>query len=225
VEPAGAGQLPLPLPGYHHLGATTVDAWSGVLGRLTVTDPGVRAGTFDFVATRFLAKHGLGRGQLAWLEVGWVEPGWSGGGAQRIYTFDSETRSWAFFDEYRIGAGDQVWLYLHSESGADPAVWRAWLWWEQRWHLLSAPELPMPGRAQLEQYLEVHRDQPGRPVPVPPVTVDNVWVRGGPDGQLSRWRAGQVPTVAPLTATDYCLDWKSRYDSWSAGDCAATVQE
>ena len=59
---------PVPQPGYHHLGATTDGGWSGVLGRLTVDDPGVRAGTFDFVATRFMAKASTATG-VKWLEL------------------------------------------------------------------------------------------------------------------------------------------------------------
>lgn len=224
IEPAGSGQLPVPRPGYHHLGATTVDGWSGVLGRLTVRDPQLAAGSFDFVATRFMAKHQLAGGGIGWLEVGWVETGWSGGGAQRIYTFDSHARSWTFFDEYRIGDGDQIWVYLHSDPEAGRVVWRAWLWWAGRWHLLSAPQLPLPDRAVLEQYVEVHQDRPGSPIPVPPIQVDRVQVRDRPGAPLLPWRADRVSTVAPVVATDYCLTWADRYDSWSAGDCAATVQ-
>jgi hypothetical protein len=190
-----------------------------------VTDPGVPAGSFDFVATRLMAKHELGGGQVAWLEVGWVEPGWSGAGAQQIYTFDSAAMSWAFFDAYPIGPGDQIWIYLHSDTGAGQPVWRAWLWWGERWQLLAAPELPVPDRMLLEQYVEVHQDQPGPPIPVPPITVDSVQVRGAPDGPLRPWRQGRVATVAPVTSSDYCLVWEDRYDVWSAGDCPATVQE
>jgi hypothetical protein len=223
VEPAATTGLPVPRPGssYHHLGATTVDEWGGVLGRLTVRDPAVRRGSHDFVAARFMAKRATGDGRVAWLEAGWAEAGWSGRGAQRIYTFDSEAMSWVFFDDYRIGDGDQVWIYLHGE----PRAWQAWLWWGERWQLLASPELPLGRGALLEQYLEVHRSRPGRALSVPPVVVDNVWVRAASDGRLERWRAERVPTVAAPVATDYCLDWQSRYDTWSAGDCAATVQE
>lgn len=225
VEPAGDGALPLPRPGYHHLGATTVDGWSGVLGRLTVRDPGVRAGSHDFVAARFLARQELGGGRVAWLEVGWVETGWSGGGAQRVYTFDSQARSWVFFDDYPLADGDRIWVYLHSEVENGRVGWRAWLWWADRWQLLAAPEeLPVPDRARLEQYLEVHQDRPGPAIPVPPVTVDQVRVRDEPDRPLQPWRADRVPTGSREPGPDYCLAWQHRYDSWSAGDCAATVQ-
>src|SRR5690606_15375150 len=56
VEPAVVGELPVPRPGYHHLGATTAGEWNAVTGRLEVRHTGVRAGAYDFVATRFLAK-------------------------------------------------------------------------------------------------------------------------------------------------------------------------
>jgi hypothetical protein len=227
VEPAGSGQLPVPRPGYHHLGATTVDEWSAILGRLEVRDPAVRAGTFDFVATRFMAKRAAGNGRVAWLEVGWAETGWSGRGAQRVYAFDSEARSWLFFDEYRLGDGDRVWVYLHSDGDGGRTRWRAWLWWGDRWQLLAAPTLPIGGRAQLEQYVEVHldREAAGPAVSVPPIRVDRVRVQAAPDGALERWHAERVATMSPPVATGYCLDWLVRYDTWSAGDCAATVQE
>jgi hypothetical protein len=224
VEPADTRQLPVPRPGYHHLGATTVDEWSGILGRLTIRDPAVRRNSFDFVATRLMAKRGVGSGHVGWLEIGWAETGWSGRGAQRIYTFDSEARSWQFFDGFRLGDGDQIWVYLHSD--ADQRTWRAWLWWGERWQLLAAPQLPIGDRARLEQYVEVHVDRAagGRPVSVPPIQVDNVRVRATPGGPFESWRADRVATLAPPAATDYCLDWQVRYDTWSAGDCPATVQ-
>ncbi|MPZ28077.1 MAG: hypothetical protein GEV12_17120 [Micromonosporaceae bacterium] len=217
--------MPLPRPGYHHLGATTLDGWSGVIGRLAVRDPVVPAGSYDFVATRFMAKQRLGGGEVAWLEAGWVEAGWSGGGAQRVYTFDSQARAWVFFDDYVIGDGDRIWVSLHSDTEDGPPRWRAWLWWGQRWRLLSAPELAMPGRASLEQYVEVHQDRAGPAILVPPVAVDRVRVRDEPAGPFRPWRRDRVPTVFPVPATDYCLAWEHQFDAWSAGDCAATVQE
>jgi hypothetical protein len=223
VEPVDSSRLPLPRPGYHHLGATTVDEWSGVLGRFTVRDPRVRAGTFDFVAARFMAKRTIDPGQVAWLEVGWAETGWSGGGAQRIYTFDSRARSWVFYEEYGLAAGDRVWVYLESGGPA----WRAWLWWGDRWQLLAAPELPLGDRALLEQYVEVHQDGAGAPTRVPRIRVDSVQVRSAPDGGIVDWRPESVPTVTPFTTADYCLDWHRPYQTWSAGTCpaGATVQE
>ena len=79
--------------------------------------------------------------------------------------------------------------------------------------------------AVVEQYVEVHVDAsaPGR-IDVPPVTVDNVRLRPADGGEPRFWRA-DVPT---LTGTDpaqrrlsggFCLDWKTRYDTWTAGDC------
>jgi hypothetical protein len=226
VEPVGAGRLPTPRPGYHHLGATTAGEWSGILGRLTVRDPGLRGGSFDFVAARFMAKRGLADGRLAWLEVGWAETGWSGDGAQRVYTFDSEAMSWVFYEEYALRDGDQIWVYLHSGAEGERTVWQAWLWWGERWRLLAARELPMGGHAQLEQYVEVYQDpdRTGPPVSVPPIGVDNVGV-AAPGRPPVSWRAETVATLAPTPAGDYCLEWVVHYDTWSAGDCAVTVQE
>jgi hypothetical protein len=206
---------------YHHLGVTTAGEWAGVFGRLAVRDPRVRAGSYDFVAARFMAKQHTGGGRVAWLEAGWAETGWSGRGAQRIYTFDSAAMSWRFFDDYRLGDGDTVWMYLHGA----PEEWRAWLWWGDRWQLLGSAALPADGHALLEQYVEVHRATAGPAIRVPPIRVDQVRVRATADGPLESWRAERVPTVPPLAATRYCLGWETRYDAWSAGDCPATVQE
>lgn len=225
VEPTGAGRLPVPQPGYHHLGATTTGEWAGVLGRLGVRDPAVRAGAFDFVATRFLARRGVGNGRVAWLEVGWAETGWGAAGRQRIYTFDSVAMAWTFFDEYEIGDGDRIWVYLHSDTEAGRPVWRAWLWWGQRWRLLAAPALPLRDRARLEQYVEVHRDGPGPAVRVPPIRIDQVRVATDPGSdRLRPWRPETVPTGTLPTPADYCLSWEQEYHAWSAGDCPATVQ-
>jgi len=242
VEAAAAG-VPTPRPGYHHLGATTVEpAWSGLFGRLSVRDTGVRRGTYDFVATRLMAKRATGPGRVAWLEVGWAETGWSGGGAQRLYTFDTNAMSWVFYDQYDIGDGDEIWVYLHTDTDAPRPQWQAWLWWDGRWHLLTAQELPLTGRAQLEQYVEVHVDHgpadwPGgriagprarprpRAIAVPPIRVDQVRVKTAPDGVLRPWSAGAVATTGPGAPDTYCLVWHRAYDAWSAGDCAATVQE
>lgn len=216
VEPA-SGRLPVPEPGYHHLGGTTSGQWSGVMGRLGVRDTGVRTDTFDFVAARFMAKRGDGAGGTDWLEVGWTDAGWSGDGTPRIYTFDSDGMSWVFYDEYELREGDQVWIYLHS----DGPTWQAWLWWDERWQLLAAPEAVSLGtRARVEQYVEVHLDpaQDG-PVSVPPVPVDGVHLQAEPGGELQRWR-DQVPTVVPDGPDDYCLVWQQRFDDWSAGDCS-----
>lgn len=231
IERATIDGLPAPIPvsaardrgRYRHLGVTTAGEWSAVLGRLAVRDPGVRAGSYDFVATRFMAKRAASDGRTGWLEAGWAETGWSGRGAQRIYAFDSTGMSWLFFDDYRIGDGDRIWMYLHGEG----EQWRAWLWWGDRWQLLASAALPAAGGALLEQYVEVHQADPDAraPIAVPPIRLDQVRVRATSGGPLTSWRAESVPTVAPLVSADYCLDWETRYDAWSTGDCPVTVQE
>jgi hypothetical protein len=217
--------------GYRHLGASTAGEWAGVSGRLTVSDPEVRAGTYDFVAARFMAKRRLDTGTVAWLEVGWAETGWSGGGRQRIYTYDTNGRTWRFYDEFPLSPGDQVWLDVHADADG---VWQAWLWWDDRWNLLSAETLPIGATAQLEQYVELHAD-PKRParLTVPPVAVAEVHLMA-PDGVGTQHDAGarhdgahpwreDVDTLTGDAAQDrgagLCLDWTTRYDTWSAGSC------
>jgi hypothetical protein len=211
--------LPRPVPGYHHLGATSAGEWSGVMGRITVRDAAVRRGTHDFVATRFMAKREVG-GRIAWLEAGWAETGWSGDGRQRIYTYDTNRNSWTFYDQYALREGEHVWIYLHTDSTGDRSVWQAWLWWDHEWHLLASEELPLGGRTQLEEYVEVYvdPDQSGPGFAVPPVAVDNVQVKTAPLGGLRYWTDG-VATLPGGDVGRYCLDWKTRFDTWRAGDC------
>jgi len=208
--------------GYHHLGANTGGEWAGISGRFSVVDGSVRANTYDFVAGRFMVKRNLGRGDIAWLEAGWAETGWAGPGRQHIYTFNTNTRTWQFYDQYLLRPGDKVWLDLHSDGDG---WWSAWLWWNNRWNLLTAPRLPIGTSAFVEQYVEVHVDagRPGR-IDVPSVAVDNVRLRPADGGEARFWRA-DVPT---LTGVDpgqqqrrggFCLNWTTRYDTWTAGDC------
>jgi hypothetical protein len=219
TRPEQAGFTP---SGYHHLGANSAGEWSGVSGRFSVVDGSVRPGSYDFVAGRFMAKRDLGDGRIAWLEAGWAETGWAGAGRQHIYTFNTNTKTWQFYDQYVLHAGDRVWIDLHSDTDG---VWAAWLWWNNRWNLLTAQRLPIGSSAYIEQYVEVHVDA-GSPtrIDVPAVTVDNVQLRP-PDGGAARYWRSDVPT---LTGGDpgqqqrsggFCLDWVNRYDTWTAGDC------
>jgi hypothetical protein len=219
TEVLAARDLPRPVPGYHHLGATSADEWSGIMGRLTVRDPAVRRGTHDFLATRFMAKREAG-GRIAWLEAGWAETGWSGDGRQRIYTYDTNRNSWTFYDQYALHDGDQVWVYVHTDTVGDRSRWQAWLWWNDDWHLLTAQELPLGGRTRMEEYVEVYvdPDHGGPGFPVPPIAVDNVQVKTAPQGDLHYWRA-DVATAPGGDTGRYCLDWQTRFDTWRAGDC------
>jgi hypothetical protein len=196
---------------YHHLGAGTVGDWTGVVGRLTVRDTGVRAGTHDFVAARFMAKRETG-GRTAWLEAGWAETGWSGGGRQRVYTYDTNRGAWTFYNQYELADGDQIWISVHTRRDG---VWEAWLWWRDGWHLLTNQRLDAE-RALLEQYVEVHVDGEGT-IAVPRISVDNVQVR---DGDAVRyWREADVRTASAGGSGGYCLDWATRFDTWTAGSC------
>lgn len=206
--------------GYHHLGAGTAGEWGGVSGRISVVDGAIRPNTYDFVAGRFMVKRDLGGGKISWLEAGWAETGWAGAGRQHVYTYNTNTRSWQFYDQYALKPGDRAWLDLHTDG---QGVWQAWLWWNNRWNLLTAQRLPVGGSAYVEQYVEVYAD-PRRAtrIDVPAVTVDNVQLRPAGGGDPRFWRA-DVNTLTADSAAQrtggFCLDWKTRYDTWTAGDC------
>jgi hypothetical protein len=220
VDPARLRVSATATSGYHHLGAGTGGEWAGVSGRLEVVDGTVQAASFDFVAARFMVKRDLGGGHIAWLEAGWAETGWASPHRQHIYTYNTNTKTWQFYDQYALKPGDKVWLDLHTDA---TGVWQAWLWWNNRWNLLTAQRLPIGTSAYVEQYVELHKDllRAGR-VGVPPVTVDNVQLRPPGGGPAQPWR-DDVPTLVADPATlrlgGLCLDWITRYDTWMAGDC------
>jgi len=218
----GRSQTAFTPSGYHHLGANTSGQWAGVSGRMSVVDGSVRPRSYDFVAGRFMVKRNLGRGSIAWLEAGWAETGWAGPGRQQVYTFNTNTKTWQFYNQYTLRPGDKVWIDLHSDANGG---WSAWLWWGDRWNLLTNQLLPIGPAATVEQYVEVHVDA-GKPglIDVPPVMVENVRLRPADGGEARNWRE-DVPT---LTGTDpaqrrlnggFCLDWLTRYDTWTAGGC------
>jgi hypothetical protein len=219
ARPEDAGFTP---SGYHHLGANTAGTWSGVSGRFSVVDGTVRPGTYDFVAGRFMVKRDLGAGQISWLEAGWAETGWSDPGRQHIYTFNTNTKTWQFYDQYTLKPGDKIWLDEHSDRDG---TWAAWLWWNNRWNLLTAQKLPIGPDAYVEQYVEVHVDasRPAR-IDVPTVKVDNVQLRPPGGGTPRFWRA-DVPTLTGgvQRSGGFCLNWMTRYDTWTAGDCDPDV--
>ena len=219
VVPAPAALAPNP---YHHLGATSTAPWSGVLGRITVRDPGVRAESLDFTAARFMARRDGSNGATSWLEAGWAETGWAGGGKQRIYTYDTNRNAWTFFEDYAISDGDQIWIYLEAgaASGDLESEWLAWLWWGDKWHLLADQRLPLTSAALVEQYVEVYADaKRAGGYSVPPVAFDNVQVKERPGGEALFWREDQVPATTRMGTGAYCLNWVTRFDTWSAGDC------
>jgi hypothetical protein len=176
---------------------------------MEVTAPGVRDGTYDFVAARFMVKSDTPRG-VKWLEAGWAQTGWSDRGRQRVYTYDTNSNRWTFYDQYPIKVGDRIRIEITADHGA----WVARLWWQGGWRRLTAQVLPIGGRALVEQYVEVYVDpRQGGVVTVPPIEVDDVRVLGsaGPSG----WTRGGVPA-----GSGYCVDWLAGYYSWRAGSCA-----
>ncbi len=69
-----------------------------------------------------MVKRNMGGGSIAWLEAGWAETGWAGPGRQHIYTYNTNTKTWQFYDQYVLRPGDRVWLDLHSDADG---VWQA----------------------------------------------------------------------------------------------------
>lgn len=206
-------------PGYHHLGAVTDDGWSGATARFTVRATGVRSGSNDFVAGRLMVRGDAG-GRTHWLETGWSTDGWLSSTAPHVYSYDSNRSSWAFYDQYKVADGDRLYFGLTAGSGTGAdTTWNAWLWWDNRWNLLTAQSLPITARADIEQYVEVYVDpKRGGGYRVPGVDVTDV--RLGADGDYRPWRDdGSVVTTAAAPDPGWCLTWRTRYDDWTAGSC------
>ena len=136
--------------------------WSGVLGRIEVGDPGVRQGTLRL---RRRPVHGQGAtpGGASGLARGRAGPRPAGPATaeQRVYTYDTNRDAWAFYDQYAVGPGDRLWMYLQTEQRR-PTARLAGL------ALVGRPVEPahQPGRsrstgqAEIEQYVEVHAENP-----------------------------------------------------------------
>jgi hypothetical protein len=215
-EQAHPAHTPEATTGYHHLGAITDSGWGGVMGQVTVRHTGVRSGSDDFVATRFMARGDVG-GQTKWLEVGWSEAGWQSGGP-RLYTYDTNRNQWAYYGQYQVSDGMTIWLALDSDGATSngTTTWDAWLWWNDRWNLLTAQRLPIPASTNLEQFVEVYDDPArGGTFAVPPIAVSGVQVTPA-GGGYQPWTGGVGTNSAPAD-TGYCLAWRTPYDSWAAG--------
>ncbi|MFD0595461.1 hypothetical protein ACFQZ4_26615 [Catellatospora coxensis] len=115
--------------------------------------------------------------------------------------------------------GDKLWLHLQTEAGGEQPSWQAWLWWGDRWNLLTSRPLPLSGQAEIEQYVEVHADpaDPGT-VTIPRLAIDNVQLKTSPDAGLRPWNA-EVPTSPGADFATYCLDWRVPYTSWTTTTC------
>lgn len=212
----GTGGSPEDATGYHHLGALTNSGWAGVLGEVTVRHTGVRPNSEDFVATRFMARGDTG-GQTRWLEVGWSEAGWQPGGP-RLYTYDTNRNQWAYYNQYQLTDGMPIWLALDSNGATERSgsTWDAWLWWNNQWNLLTSQQLPIPASTNLEQFVEVYDDpQRAGGFAVPPVRVDDVEL-DQLGGDYQPW-SDDVDTQTNPADPGYCLDWRTRYDAWTAG--------
>lgn len=131
--PSGHGPKgwPSPRPG-RHIGVETTSYNSiGIIGASTVVNPAVPHPSTSFLSQRILAKS---CNESHWIEVGWVEAGWRGD-AQYIYTYDSASQLWRFFDQYVLGAGRKITVELiHSGGG----TWKALLNWNGQWHELHS---------------------------------------------------------------------------------------
>lgn len=226
VRPASGRRTAVPAPGtaadgtgYRHLGATTDRAYAGVAGELGVTDPGVRRGSDDFVAVRFMAV-GMAGGKARWLEAGWTEDGWRDD-APHVYTYDTNHMDWSYYDQYPIRPGDTIHLVLAAGlSTGGRAVWRAWLWWGDRWHELASVALPIGSSARIEQYVEVYTDPSrGGEIPLPRTDIRDVQVEPAADGPFTAWRDPVVPTDESEPYRGYCVGWASRHDTWYAASC------
>jgi hypothetical protein len=218
--PHSATQLaaaPASRDSYTHLGATTLGDWGQVSGQLTVTDPTVRPGSYDFVAARFMAKQETSAG-IRWLEAGWAEVGWSGDGRQRVYTFDTSTNQWTFYDQYPLRPGDHVAFLLLA--GAD-GQWHASVFWHAAWYPLTSTRLPAGPHALIEEYVEVYQDptRPGAPLSVPPVNVSGVTVAG--PGPTRPW-TDTVPSYrGGGDQSGYCVTRFDAWSDWRAGSCSS----
>lgn len=185
---------PEPHPGIHWLGTTSTSAYSsqGVYGALNVVDPSVRRGTYEYLSQRFLAKS---CDATQWLEAGWAEPGWRAlddpQGRQYIYTYNSVTRTWNWFDQYPVAPGSRVYFQIYDWGN----VWQAWLWWNGGWQVLDT--VSIDGLNCIENFVETDSGNTSH-FPFPPILAGDggtggVQIADG-NGQFRTWDTS-IPTI------------------------------
>ena len=216
--------------GNHHNGAQTSARYDGAYAWIETPNPGVRANTNDFIASRILLKKDSAGSQ--WIEVGWAEVGWhglvNGVPEQFVYVYDTVHRAWHFYDALCVGTGCHVDVRAHPSTNCDigdpSCVWNAQIWnhslgvWEQ----LHAVTLPMD-RAYVEEFTEVSID-PNNPtsthLQVDLDFNDLDWFltqRKFADGTWRDWDSNtSKQAVAP-----YCIEWINNYYRFEAqnGGC------
>ncbi len=148
-----------------HNGGTTTARYDGAQATIEVTNPGVRAGKDEFVASRILAKKD-GAGS-AWLEVGWAEIGWrdlvNGVPEQFVYTYDTAHNEWELYNSLCVSDGCHVDVRIIKGSTCDigdpTCTWTAQLFNHSTgtWQNLHSVTLPQD-RAYIEEMTEVYID-------------------------------------------------------------------
>lgn len=219
LDPSAAAE-PVPHAGYHHLGAQSSEQLAMVRPRLGVTNPGVRRGTWDFVASRVMAKEDY-NGSTRWLEAGWAEVGWRNDD-QYVYTFDTRDNEWKFYDQYNLASGSRFFAQIDSDSASTTrdTNWRAWIWWNNAWNRLSVISLPIYREAFMEEYVEVYRDpNVAGHFNLPSSDIDNVQVKESPSSSAVFWRNPPISTLEGSSIAPYCLTWDVKYDDFRAASC------
>ncbi len=185
----------------------------------SLKNPSVRRNTNDFVSARVMAKEDY-NGATHWLEAGWPEVGWRNDD-QYVYTWDTRDKVWKFYDQYNLANGSRFFVLIDSEvSSSRSTYWRAWVWWNSAWNLLSRISLPVYDEAFVEEYVKVYRDpSQSSHFFLPEIDIDNVPIKTSPTAAISWWRDPPVRTVPGSSISPYCLTWFVRFDSFRAASC------
>ena len=105
-------------------------------------------------------------------------------------------------------------------SSSRSTYWRAWIWWNSAWNLLSRISLPVYDEAFMEEYVEVYRDfNQSSHFFVPGTVIDNVQIKTSPTAPQTWWRDPPVSTLPGASIPPYCLTWLVRFDTFRAASC------
>ncbi|HEX7169037.1 MAG TPA: PKD domain-containing protein [Acidimicrobiales bacterium] len=208
----GARALPAPNPGYNWLGGQTNNYGSvGIYGALNVVDPASPHTSTDFLAHRIMVKS---CDSSRWLEIGWAEVGWRAN-AQYIYSFNTVTNTWMFFDQYPIASGSRIWVALVHVGNN---VWEAQLFWNGAWQTLVSVNPGSGIGCGNEQYVEPYK--PTTNFNFPTITTGD-GTSGGmkiarpSDAAWLTWNTS-IPTLENNASSDgyYNTTWNTKYYAW-----------
>ena len=183
-------------PGQSVVGTQKSDGYGvsdGIFAALNVVDPKVPHPSNDFLSQRILVKNCT---DTSWLEIGWAEVGWRDD-RQYIYTHDSVSNQFTFYDQFPISPGSRPYFELFDNVGGN-TTFDAMVHWNGQWQTLKRVNLGSNAGCGVEHFVQADYRSTNRSFNFPPIEFgenhpNGVQVADGGTGQFSTW-GGSFPT-------------------------------